>query len=220
MFAVHNHIINIRLITHSPMSKKTNKRPRAGLRVIDFFSGAGGWSEGLRQQGFDIVMGIDNWRPAVETHNINHGLQDAPYDVLSLEGDVDTTIEKFPDTEIIVGSPPCISFSMSNKAGKADKSLGIKLIEAYLRFVAVKKHKRRSILQAWYMENVPNSRNFVQKTYTFADLNLSAWAKRNGNNPKAVALNVQDNGGVLCAADYGSPQSRERFVCGEVTKKN
>ncbi|MEK7545727.1 MAG: DNA cytosine methyltransferase [Patescibacteria group bacterium] len=190
------------------------------LRAIDFFCGAGGWSEGLRQQGIKVVMGIDNWRPAVETHNINHGLNDVVGDVLSLEGDVDATIEKLPDTEIIVGSPPCISFSMSNKAGKADKSLGIRLIEAYLRFVAVKKHKKRSILQAWYMENVPNSRNFVQKTYTFADLNLSAWAKKNGKNPKAVALNVQDNGGILCAADYGSPQSRERFVCGEMTKRN
>jgi len=190
------------------------------LRAIDFFCGAGGWSEGLRQQGIKVVMGIDNWRPAVETHNINHGLNDTVSDVLSLEGDVDTTIESLPDTEIIVGSPPCISFSMSNKAGKADKSLGIRLIEAYLRFVAVKKHKKRSILQAWYMENVPNSRHFVKKTYTFADLNLSAWAKKNGKDPKAVALNVQENGAVLCAADYGSPQSRERFVCGEMTKRN
>jgi len=190
------------------------------LQVIDFFCGAGGWSEGLRQQGFEIAMGIDNWRPAVDTHNINHGLNDVVGDVLSLEGDVEATIEKLPDTEIIVGSPPCISFSMSNKAGKADKSLGIRLIEAYLRFVAVKKHKKRSILQAWYMENVPNSRHFVKKTYTFADLNLTAWAKKNGKDPRAVALNVQDNGAVLCAADYGSPQSRERFVCGEMTKRN
>ena len=48
------------------------------LRVIDFFCGAGGFSEGFRQQGFKVIMGVDNWRPAVETHNLNHGLNDVP----------------------------------------------------------------------------------------------------------------------------------------------
>ena len=34
------------------------------VRVIDFFCGAGGYSEGFRQQGFLIVKGIDNWQPS------------------------------------------------------------------------------------------------------------------------------------------------------------
>ena len=46
----------------------------------------------------------------------------------------------------------------------------------------VKKHKKGSILKAWYMENVPNSKNYVQKTYTFEDLNLSNWAEKNNMN--------------------------------------
>lgn len=197
---------------------KSNKRDKK-MRVLDFFCGAGGWSEGLRQQGFEVVKGIDNWRPAVETHNLNHGLHDEPIDILDYEkcavGKID---EDFADVEMIVGSPPCVSFSMSNKAGKADKSLGIRLIETYLRIVAYKKFKPGSKLKVWYMENVPNSRNFVKETYTFKDLNLGAWAKEAGISPTDVALKVKDNGGILCAADYGSPQSRERFVCGEWVK--
>lgn len=187
------------------------------LRVIDFFCGAGGFSEGFRQQGFEIVMGVDNWRPAVASHNLNHGLADEPGDILSFQEEDGGTanIDALPNTEVIVGSPPCVSFSMANRAGKAEKGLGIRLIESYLRVVAVKKHQKGSLLKAWLMENVPPSRNHVQPTYTFADLNLSAWAKRNGLQPKSVALKVRDCGEVLSAADFGSPQTRQRFVCGE-----
>jgi site-specific DNA-cytosine methylase len=42
-----------------------------GITVIDTFCGAGGFSEGFRQAGFDVVMGIDNWRPACDTHETN-----------------------------------------------------------------------------------------------------------------------------------------------------
>jgi DNA (cytosine-5)-methyltransferase 1 len=185
------------------------------LRVIDFFCGAGGFSEGFRQQRFTIIKGIDNWRPAIQTHNLNHGLADDVSDVLDLEKDI-AKIDELPNTEIIIGSPPCVNFSMSNNAGKADKSLGVRLIEAYLRAVAVKKHQPGSILKAWLMENVPNSRNYVKEVYSFADLDLGDWAESIGKNPYDAALKVKNNGGILIAADYGSPQSRQRFVCGEV----
>ncbi len=188
---------------------------KTNIKVIDFFCGAGGFSEGFRQQGFQIVMGIDNWNPAVQTHNLNHDLHDVTRNVLEFENDIGL-INALPNTEIIIGSPPCVNFSMSNRAGKADKSLGVKLIEAYLRVVAVKKHQPGSILKGWLMENVPNSRNFVQETYSFADLNLGAWARSIGRDPKDEALKVQNNGGLFTASDYGSPQSRQRFICGEL----
>ena len=189
------------------------------LTVIDFFCGAGGFSEGFRQQGFRIVKGLDCWRPAVDSHNLNHKLKDEPHDILEFGDSMRgvEAIDKLPNTAVIVGSPPCVSFSMANKAGKADKSLGIQLIESFLRVVAVKKHQKGSILKAWYMENVPNSRNHVRRTYLFSDLDLSKWAREHGHKPSDVALNVQENGDVLCAADYGSPQTRQRFVCGEWT---
>ncbi len=189
---------------------------KANLRVVDFFCGAGGFSEGFRQQGFNVVMGIDNWNPAVITHNINHDLEDKVTDILIFENcDVSKIDEQIKDSEVIVGSPPCVSFSMSNNAGKADKTLGIRLILSYLRIVAYKKFKKNSVLKAWYMENVPNSRNYVAEKYSFEDLELSDFAKSIGKNPKDIAIKVKNNGTVLTAADYGSPQKRQRFVCGE-----
>jgi DNA (cytosine-5)-methyltransferase 1 len=183
-------------------------------KVIDFFCGAGGFSEGFRQQGFKIVMGIDNWRPAIESHNLNHGLADSVRDMLEFESLAE--IEKLPDTEVLVGSPPCVLFSMSNNAGKSDKTLGIRLIESYLRIIAVKKHKKGSRLEAWFLENVPNSRKYVKAEYTFANLGLGEWAKAQGKSPDCVALDIAGNSDVLNAADYGAPQKRQRFVCGEI----
>jgi len=180
---------------------------------IDFFCGAGGFTEGFRQQGFKPIRGIEMWQPALNTHNLNFGLDDKVKNVLEFEDDEE--IEILEDSDIILGSPPCVSFSMANKAGKADKSLGIRLIEAFLRVVAVKKHQKNSILKAWYMENVPNSKNYIQETYTFEDLNLDNWAKKNNFNPKDIALTAKENGAVLNASEYGSPQKRERFICGE-----
>lgn len=189
------------------------------LRVIDFFCGAGGFSEGFRQQGFDIVMGVDNWGPAIESYNLNHGLNDSTNSVLDYWSDNSFDVKKInelPNTEIIIGSPSCVSFSMSNKAGKADKTEGIKLIESYLRVIAVKKHQKESCLMAWFMENVPRSKTYVKDKYSFYNLNLSKWATANNIKPTSIALKM--SGKILNAGDCGAPQARKRYVIGEWIK--
>lgn len=183
------------------------------LTVIDFFCGAGGFSEGFRRAGFDIVMGVDNWKPAIETHNFNHDLSDVTKSVLDFENIEE--IQNLPDTDVIIGSPPCQLFSISNRGGNADKEDGIRLIKAFFKIIAVKKFQKDSILKAWLMENVPNSQKFVEVSYTFADLELSEWAVSQGINPQTIAINAKDNGGILSSDDYGSAQIRKRFVCGE-----
>ncbi|MYE37910.1 MAG: DNA cytosine methyltransferase [Candidatus Spechtbacteria bacterium SB0662_bin_43] len=192
------------------------KHKNNNLRVIDFFCGAGGFSEGFRQQGFKIVKGVDYWGPAIATHNLNHGLNDDVKNVLDFWSE-DTSdveeIEKLEDVEVIVGSPSCTYFSMSNKCGRADKTDGIHLIETYLRVIAVKKHKNKSVLNAWYMENVPQARHYIQDRYTFEDLNLAQWAISSGYKKTDVALNIK--GDILNAGDYGACQNRKRFIIGE-----
>jgi len=175
------------------------------LTVADFFCGAGGFSEGFRQAGFRVAFALDNWKPAIETHTLNH--PDTKHALMSiLDLDTEEKIEAVvPDTNVIIGSPPCVSFSGSNKAGKADKSLGIKLIEAYLRIVAVKMHKKGSCLKYWAMENVPNSSKYIKEKYTFSDLGLSGGSK--------VALEIPTRN-FFNAAQYGVPQARMRFIAG------
>src|SRR5947209_4175544 len=96
------------------------------LTVLDLFCGAGGFSEGFRQQGFVIEAGIDRWRPATETFGHNFGVNSTVQDILSFHRSI-KKIEALPDTDVILGSPPCVSFSNSNASGKADKRSGILL---------------------------------------------------------------------------------------------
>jgi len=177
------------------------------LTVADFFCGAGGFSEGFNQAGFDVIFSLDNWKPAVETHDINHPNCDCKnMNILDLKTteDIDKHI---PDTDIIIGSPPCVSFSNSNKSGKADKTLGIQLIEQFLKIVLYKKTKPNSKLKYWIMENVPNSLNYLEDKdfLTAKDLNLDE------SLPNLEIKNKK----ILIASDYGSPQKRKRAIVGD-----
>lgn len=187
------------------------------LTVLDFFCGAGGFSEGFRQMGFQIMKGYDNWEPAVKTYSYNFKVDAEKKDILDFEFSLDE-INNLPNTDVIIGSPPCVSFSSSNKSGKADKSMGLRLTETFLRIIAVKKHQPNSILKAWFMENVTNSGKYVGKQYTFEDLNLTDWAKKHNIKPSETALKIEGNNHIFNAADYGSFQARRRLITGEIIK--
>jgi DNA (cytosine-5)-methyltransferase 1 len=188
------------------------------LAVIDIFCGAGGFSEGFRQQGFEIIMGIDHWEPAVKTFNHNFALNCSVKNVLDFERSVEE-IEELPDTDVIIGSPPCVTFSSSNISGKADKTSGITLTQVFLRIVAVKKWKRNSKLKAWFMENVPSSIKHLGAEYTFEELGLGDWAAKNKIGRSKVAVKLEGNQPIINSADYGSPQIRKRVISGEIIKR-
>ncbi len=194
------------------------KTEQHNLTVIDFFCGAGGFSEGFRQMGFEIKYGYDHWKPAVDTFNHNFNLECDVKNILDFDTSIEE-IENLPDTDVIIGSPPCVSFSSSNKSGNADKSLGVKLTETFLRVVAVKKHQPNSILKAWFMENVVNSKRYLQTSYTFKDLGLEEWAKKHRIGALNIAIDLYDNTFIINSADYGSIQSRKRVISGEIIKK-
>jgi DNA (cytosine-5)-methyltransferase 1 len=181
------------------------------MRVIDVFCGAGGFSEGFKQAGFDIIFGVDKWMPAVTTHHANH-----PEAITILDDVIRISLlpeEEFelivPDSEVIIGSPPCVAFSNSNRSGKGDKSEGIKLIKAYLRIVARKKWKKKSKLKYWVLENVPNVEKFIKDFYSAEELNLQG--KKN-----LVVKN--GSSGIYNAVNFGVPSRRKRYFCGDFPK--
>lgn len=178
------------------------------MRVADFFCGGGGFSEGFRQAGFEIVFAVDKWEFAVNTYKGNKpGVNVHLDDVIRISQLPDKEFEELvPDSEVIIGSPPCQSFSNSNKSGNSDKSLGIQLIEAYLRIIARKKYKNNSVLRYWILENVPNVKNYIKEEYSAADLGLTG----------DYILRTRDGAsGVYNAKYYGAPTNRERYLCGE-----
>ena len=178
------------------------------MRVADFFCGGGGFSEGFRQAGFEIVFAVDKWEPAVTTYKGNKpGVNVIKDDVIRISRLPDEEFEQLvPDSEVIIGSPPCQSFSHSNKSGNADKSLGIKLIEAYLRIIARKKFKANSVLKYWVLENVPAVKEHIKSEYTAADLGLEG---------DFILKTHEGASGKYNAKYFGAPTNRERYLCGD-----
>lgn len=178
------------------------------LTVIDFFCGAGGFSEGFRQAGFDVIWAVDLWKPAVDTHNENHPEGEAICDdVIRLSNLPDEEFHNIiPDSHIIVGSPPCTFFSTSNRAGKGDKEKGARLIEAYLRIVFRKKYKRNSMLQYWLLENVPKVKEYIRDDYSGFSL---------GINSSRILHVKGDFAGEYNAKYFGVPSNRIRYFCGD-----
>lgn len=187
------------------------------MKVADFFCGSGGFSEGFRQAGFEIAFAVDKWMPAVKTFNSNKSKEIAICDdVVRLSNLPTEEFDKLiPDTEIIIGSPPCVAFSNSNKSGKADKSLGLELVHALFRIIVRKKYKKNSILKYWILENVPNIEKHLTKTYSCKDLKIDAkW----GIDSDVVLKPLESNTGVYNAKFFGAPTNRKRYFCGEFPK--
>jgi DNA (cytosine-5)-methyltransferase 1 len=182
----------------------TNSTVSLTPTVADFFCGAGGFSEGFYQEGFDVVFALDYWKPAYITHEHNHKqCKNVCMNILDIN--TENIDEIIPDTDIIIGSPPCVSFSSSNLSGKADKTLGLQLINQYLKIVLYKKTKPNSKLKYWIMENVPNSIDFIKDKYTALELGLDA------SLPDLIITHKN----ILMASDYGSPQGRKRAIVGD-----
>jgi len=178
------------------------------LTVIDFFCGAGGFSEGFRQAGFNVIWAVDLWKPAVDTHHENHPEGETICDdVIRLSNLPDEEFHNtIPDSHVIVGSPPCTFFSTSNRAGKGDKFKGVRLIEAYLRIVYRKKYKRNSMLQYWLLENVPKVKDYIRDEYSGFSLGINSHRILHVKGAFAGEYN---------AKYFGVPSNRIRYFCGD-----
>jgi DNA (cytosine-5)-methyltransferase 1 len=111
-------------------------------KVIDLFCGCGGFSEGFEKNGFD-VLGIDMWDVCLKTHGGNTFQCDISK--LTRNG----LPAQFQEPTIIVGSPPCQTFSTANRDTRTkDPSL----IKHFQRLVNSLRPKY------WVWENVMGSR--------------------------------------------------------------
>lgn len=159
--------------------------------VIDLFCGCGGLSYGFIEAGYEVVLGIDHWKDAVETFKFNHknsiGL------VADLFNETPQIISKktgIKNVDLIIGGPPCQGFSIAGKRIVDDERN--KLYKSFVNFVNYFQPK------AFMLENVPNivsMSNGIVKDNIIKDFE--------GLGYKVVYK-------VLMASEFGVPQNRKR----------
>lgn len=168
--------------------------------AIDLFAGAGGFSLGLEQAGFDIVAAVEYDPIHAATHELNF-----PYtavicrDVSGLSGDAicETAGIERGTIDAVVGGPPCQGFSLIGQRVLDDPRNS--LVFHFLRLVVELEPR------TFVMENVPG-----MATGEHTQL-LQELVDRFQEAGYRVKLPYR----TLNAANYGVPQNRERvFLLG------
>lgn len=165
------------------MKKKSN------LKFIDLFSGAGGLLRGFMDADFEPVFSVEVWGPAVKTHELNYpDVEVWSRDIRTIEN---SELEKYNgEIDVIVGGPPCQGFSTIGK--RLVKDPRNELVFEFIRFVEIIKPKM------FLMENV---RGLLSSDGGKIKTAIEEEYKNIGYKVKSQ---------VLCAADYGVPQLRNR----------
>lgn len=170
------------------------------MKVIDFFSGCGGASEGLRQAGLDIAIGLDFDKKAAETYQAN--FPEAVFynvDIRELdEKELAVTFKEINQKNeplLLVACAPCQPFSSQNKA-KSEDDIRRTLLDETHRFINELKP------DYIFIENVPGLQNIDKD--------------KEGPYKRFIQfLNMQDYKFIEFIAkseEYGVPQRRKRFV--------
>jgi len=167
-------------------------RKRKRFRLIDAFAGAGGMTLGFSKRFghvFDSVWANDFNNHCVETYNTNFGEHCLSGDIVDI---LNGSSVKIPEADVVIGGPPCQGFSLLNKNRHTDPRK--QLWRPYFEIV------ERSGAKVFVMENVP------QLLGSFEHGEIIGTAE---------AMGFKVWGDVLCAADYGVPQTRRRaFIIG------
>lgn len=162
--------------------------------AIDLFCGCGGLSYGFEKAGFNILLGIDNDAKALETFELNHD------NAKSICGDIteiyyEEHIKPLignKTIDIIIGGPPCQGMSLSGPR-KFDDPRN-KLYLSYIRLVDEIRPKM------FVIENVPGL------------VGLFGGQIKDSIIEKFEKMGYSIQYKILCASDYGVPQSRRRVV--------
>ncbi len=84
------------------------------LTVTDLFCGAGGSSDGARQVGAELRLGLNHWDRAIETHAAN--FPEADHDCADVSALTTAQIRRYPDSDILIASPECTNHSLAKGA--------------------------------------------------------------------------------------------------------
>lgn len=167
------------------------------MTFVDLFCGAGGLSKGLEMSGLEGICGLDWFKEACMTYNRNF---DHPF----VNGDIKSPEVKaqFYDTvkrqlngrhlDIVAGGFPCQGFSMAGNRIVDDPRNSL-----YLELIEIVEHLQPDFV---ICENVKGLRSMLDGLVE----------KKIIDDFRAIGYKM--NVMTLCAADYYTPQKRERVI--------
>lgn len=167
-------------------------------RVMDLFSGAGGFSTGMSMAGFHVSGAVEFNKHAMATFKANH----PPTDLLAMRAD----IELFPmimlsftkGIDVVVGGPPCQPFSEAGLQNPLDDRAH--LFKEYVKLLNGVDRPHFKPPSAFIFENVEGLARV-----------------RGGSDLRAIQAALAGCGYYLTtelvdASDYGVPQRRRRLI--------
>jgi len=158
------------------------------MKIVSFFSGAGGLDAGFEKAGFDVIWANEYDRTIWETYEKNF-----PNTKLDRRSIRDIDASEVPDCDGIIGGPPCQSWSEAGALRGIEDNRG----QLFFEYIRIIKEKRPKFFLAENVSGILFSRHreaFVKILDSFAEL---------GYNVTFSLLN---------ANDYGVPQDRLRVI--------
>ena len=164
------------------------------MNVIDLFSGCGGLSKGFMDAGCRVLLGADVDQAALDSFEKNHPGSIGLRRSLAEEATFDRMREIIGDrkVDLIVGGPPCQGFSLTGPRNFDDERN--KLYLSYIKAVEMFRPK------GFLIENVPGMATLYKGMVK--DEILKRFTR--------LGYNIDCR--ILCAANYGVPQTRRRLV--------
>lgn len=164
------------------------------MKALDFFAGAGGLSTGATQAGAQVLMAINHWPRAVETHAANHPGTEHRCEDLGL-----TDMRLVPDHELFLAAPSCKGHTPAR--GKEKEHHDKERATAWC-IVNCAEAKRARLLM---IENVPEMRDWELYEVWKSALRWLGYALHEH---------------IFNASEFGVPQDRERIIItGTLAKK-
>ena len=184
------------IVPEEPETININKHQANTFNVLDLFCGCGGMSKGLTDAGLNVIAGIDIWDKAIENYNKNFLHKAYCEDLTSLPPEKFNSLynKENKNIDIIVGGPPCQSFSIAGKRDKNDPRNT--LFMEYVKYLDYFKPK------AFIMENV-----------------IGMLSKKTENGEKVITIIMEELTknynciiNKLYASDFEVPQNRRRTI--------
>lgn len=159
------------------------------INVVSLFSGGGGLDIGFKRAGYELLWAIDNNKDAVASYREN-------VDDKIVLGDITKiTPTDLPKADVVIGGPPCQSFSLAGNR-HCDDARG-RLVWSYLDIIKSVSPK------AFLFENVTGLLSAKDSQGNLILKNLLDKFSELGYNVSWKKIN---------AADYGVPQLRKRVI--------